>query len=110
MIRICRPPYRIMCPTAGRISTDLSFTGRCRHQTVQLGILGNGIDEWDERAAHTQKPVSGLGVGDIAHLLVGDVQELRELGTVGKRLIEHNHELGVGEHGARLHGIQQVVG
>ena len=41
-------------------------------------------------------------------MLVGDVQELRELGTVGKRLIEHDHELGVGEHGARLHGIQQV--
>ena len=50
----------------------------------------------------------GVGVGDIAHLLIGDIQKLCQLLPVRGRLIEHDDELRVGKHGAGLHGIQQI--
>lgn len=85
-----------------------ALAGARRHQAVKLGIFGETVDKRHQRRAVLDQPAACVGVGDIAHLFVGDVQKLRELGTVGERLIEHDYELGVGEHRARLHGIQQV--
>ena len=85
-----------------------TLTGARRHQAVKLGIFRKAVDKRHQRRAVLDQPAASVGIGDIAHLLVGNVQELRELGTVGRRLIEHDNELRIGEHRARLHGIQQV--
>jgi len=45
----------------------------------------------------------------LAHLLIGDVQELGKLPSVGGSLIQHDHKFRVGKHGAGLNGIQQVL-
>ena len=44
-----------------------------------------------------------------AHLFIGDIEELRQLCPVGRRLIQHDNKLRVGEHGAGLDGIQKVL-
>ena len=67
------PPLR--CVSAA----EHTLAGARRHQAVKLGIFGKTVDKRHQRRAVLDQPAACVGVGDIAHLLVGDVQELREL-------------------------------
>lgn len=55
----------------------LRFTGLGRHIAVQLGIFREAIDERHERVADLHQAVSRLGVGDVFHLILRDVEKLR---------------------------------
>ena len=66
----------------------ISFTGGGGHEFIQLRILGNGVGEGHQGAADPQQSMPRLGVGDVAHLRVGDMQQLCQLRPVGGRLIE----------------------
>ena len=72
-------------------------------------VLGETIDKRYQGTTVLDQTAACIRVGDIAHLLVGDVEELRQLLPVGSCLIQHDNELRVGQHGAGLHGIQQVL-
>ena len=80
-----------------------------RHQLIQLRIAWELIDKRDKGAAHFQKPLTCTDIGDIAHLQVGNVKELRKLDTVCGRLIEHDNKFAVGKHRPRRVALQQVV-
>ena len=76
------------------------LAGSGGHEPVQLRVLGDGIGEGHQGAADPQEAVSRLGVGDIAHLRVGDMQELGKLRPVRGRLIEQQQKFGVRQHEA----------
>ena len=56
--------------------TYLRLPRRCCDQAVQLSIPRNHVDEWHDAAAHAQQTVTCLGVGDVAQLCIGDMQQL----------------------------------
>ena len=64
------PPLRCV-PAA-----EHTLAGARRHQTVKLGIFGKTVDKRHQRRAVFDQPAACVGIGDIAHLLVGNVQEL----------------------------------
>lgn len=63
------PPLR--CVSAA----EHTLAGACRHQAVKLGIFGETVDKRHQRRAVLDQPTARIGVGDIAHLFVRDVQE-----------------------------------
>ena len=89
-----------------RISLVAGFGG---HEFVELGVLGEDVHEGHQSTAILQKATAGVGIGDVAELLLGDIEELGQLGPVVCGLIQHDYHLGVGEHGAALNGIQQIL-
>ena len=50
-----------------------------------------------------------LGVGDVAHLRVGDMQQLGKLHPVGGRLVEQQQKFGVRQHEPRRLGFQTFL-
>ena len=72
--------------------------------------MGNQICEWHQRAAHPQQTMTGRGVGDVVHLRLGKVQQLRQLLTICCSLIEQQQKLGVGKHQTSGFGSQTLVG
>lgn len=81
----------------------------CGHKLIELGILREPIDEGYQRRAVFNQSATGVGIGDTAHLLIGDVQQLGKLPSVGGSLIQHNYKFRVGKHGAGLNRIQQML-
>ncbi len=49
------------------------------------------------------------GLGDVGELVVRDVQQPRQLRPVGGRLVQHDQELAVGQHGPGGVGLEQIV-
>ena len=43
------------------------------HKLIEFGILWEPIDEGYQRRAVFNQSAAGVGIGDIAHLLIGDV-------------------------------------
>ena len=82
-----------------RISTGfLLVTGGSGHQAVKFRVPGELVGEGDDGAAHPDQAVTGLGAGDVGHLVCGDVQQLGKLRPVGGRLVQQHQKLTVGEH------------
>lgn len=90
-------------------SCKFTLTGARGHQLIELRIMREAIDERHQRRAVFDQPAACISVGDIAHLLAGNIQEFGQLTAVGCRLVEHDDKLGVREHGAGLDGIQQIL-
>ncbi len=90
-------------------SRKTAFTGSRGHKLVHLRVLREPVDKRHQGGAVANQTAAGIGVGDVTELLLGNVQQLSQPHSVGRRLIEHDHELGVGEHGGSLNGIQQVL-
>ena len=84
----------------------ISFPRGRGHEPIQLRILGNGVGERHQGATDPQQAVARLGVGDVAHLRVGDMQQLGKLHPVGGRLIEQQQKFGVRQHEPRRLGFQ----
>ena len=68
----------------------LSLAGGRGHQFIKCRVSRYGIGKGNEGAAETEQAVSGVCVGDIAHLCIGNVQEIGKLGPVGGGLIEQH--------------------
>ena len=60
-----------------------------RHNVVQLGIFRETVYKGQNDVAIEQKPLARFGMGDVRHLLRGDIELLRKDSPVARRLIEH---------------------
>lgn len=90
-------------------STTLDLSKLGRHQLVKLCIAWELIDKRDKGTSHFQKPLTCAHIRDIAHLQVGDIQELGKLQSVRGRLIEHDNKLTIGKHRPCCVALEQVV-
>ena len=80
-----------------------------RHQAVELSIFREGICERYDVARAANQPATCGNIGDIAQLVVGDVQQLRQFRAVGGALVQHYQKLRVRQHQAGGVGAQQFV-
>ena len=88
----------------------LLFLGRVgRHQSIELCILREGIGEWNNIARAPNQPAACRDIGDVAKLVVGDVQQLRQFRAVSSALVQHYQKLRVRQHQAGGVGAQQLI-
>ena len=88
----------------------LLFLGRVgRHQFIELCILREGIGEWNNIARAANQPAASGNIGDVAKLVVGNVQQLRQFRAVCGALVQHHEKLRVCQHQAGGVGAQQLV-
>ena len=80
-----------------------------RHQFIELCILREGIGEWNNVARAANQPAACGDVGDVAKLVVGNVQQLRQFLAVGGALVQHHEKFRVCQHQAGSIGAQQFV-
>ena len=80
-----------------------------RHQSIELCILREGIGEWNNVARAANQPAACRDIGDIAKLVVGNVQQLRQFLAVGGTLVQHDQKFRVCQHQAGGIGAQQFV-
>ena len=57
----------------------------------------------------TLTTVARLGVGDVTHLCVGDMQQFGKLSPVGGRLVEQQQKFGVCQHEPGRLGFQTFL-
>ena len=88
----------------------LPFLGRVgRHQFIELCILREGIGEWNNIARAANQPAACGNIGDVAKLVIRDVQQPRQFLAVGGALVQHHQKLRVSQHQAGGVGAQQFV-
>ena len=105
---IVQTNYRVhVCKVASH--GGISFPRGRGHEPIQLRIPGNGVGEGHQRAANPQQAVPRLGVGDVAHLRVGDMQQFCQLRPVRGRLIEQQQKFRVGQHEPGRLGFQTFL-
>lgn len=80
------------------------------HDTVQLGVLREVVNEGQDRVAVEQQPLALAGVGHIRKLMRRNVELLRQNLPVASGLIEHIDEIAVLKDVLNLAAGQQVVG
>ena len=80
-----------------------------RHQAVELSIFREGIGERHDVARAANQPAARGNIGDVAKLVVRDVQQLRQFRAVCGALVQHYQKLRVGQHQAGGVGAQQFV-
>ena len=80
-----------------------------RHQAVELSIFREAIGERHDVARAANQPAACGDIGDVAKLVVRDVQQLRQFRAVGGALVQHYQKLRVGQHQAGGVGAQQFV-
>ena len=80
-----------------------------RHQFIELCILREGIGERHDIARAANQPAACGNIGDVAKLVVRDVQQLRQFRAVGGALVQHYQKLRVRQHQAGGVGAQQLV-
>ena len=80
-----------------------------RHQAVELSIFREAIGERHDVARAANQPAACGDVGDVAKLVVGDVQQLCQFNAVGGALVQHHQKLRVCQHQAGGVGAQQLV-
>ena len=90
-------------------SRKAALAGPRGHKLVHLRILREAIDERDQGGAVADQTAAGVSIGDVAELLLGNVQQLCQSHPVGCCLVEHDNKFGIGQHGGCLHGIQKVL-
>ena len=80
-----------------------------RHQAVELSIFREAIGERHNIPRAANQPAACGDVGDVAKLVVRDVQQFRQFRAVGGALVQHHEKLRVGQHQAGGVGAQQFV-
>ena len=80
-----------------------------RHQAVELSIFREAIGERHDVARAANQPAARGNIGDVAKLVVGDVQQLRQFRAVGGALVQHYQKFRVCQHQAGGVGAQQFV-
>ena len=72
----------------------LPFLGRVgRHQFIEPCILRKGIGEWNNVARAPNQPAACRDIGDVAKLVIRDIQQLRQFLAVGSALVQHHEKL-----------------
>lgn len=79
------------------------------HQAVQLGALRETVRKRHDIPRAANQPAACGDVGDVAKLVVGDVQQLCQFRAVGGALVQHHEKLRVCQHQAGGVGAQQFV-
>ena len=80
-----------------------------RHQAVELSIFGERICERYDIACAANQPAACGNIGDVAKLVIRDVQQLRQFRAVGGALVQHYQKFRVRQHQAGELGAQQFV-
>ena len=70
---------------------------------------GKLVGKRDNSAADTEQAVTGLRVGDIAHLVFRDIEQFRQLRPVRGGLVEQHQKLTVCEHEPGRLGAQALL-
>lgn len=89
-------------------SSEYALTGAGGHQLIELGFLGEAVLERNQRATVLDQAAAGIGIGDVAHLVTGDLQKRRKQIPILVGLAQHDDELRVGDHDAGFGRIQQI--
>ena len=80
-----------------------------RHQFIELCILGKRICERHNIPRAANQSAACGDVGDVAKLVVGDVQQLRQFRAACGALVQHYQKLRVCQHQAGGVGAQQLI-
>ena len=80
-----------------------------RHQAIEFSIFRKTVGERHDIARAANQPATCGNIGDIAQLVVGDVQQLRQFRAVGGALVQHHEKLRICQHQAGGVGAQQFV-
>ena len=80
-----------------------------RHQAVELSIFWERICERYDIACAANQPAACGNIGDVAKLVIRDVQQLRQFRAVGGALVQHYQKFRVRQHQAGELGAQQFV-
>lgn len=80
-----------------------------RHQAIELRIFRKTVGERHDIARTANQPAACGHIGDVAKLVVGDIQQLRQFRAVGGALVQHHEKLRVCQHQAGGVGAQQFV-
>ena len=80
-----------------------------RHQAVELSIFRKTVGERHDISRAANQPATCGYIGDVAKLVVGDVQQLRQFRAVGGALVQHHQKFRVCQHQAGGVGAQQFV-
>ncbi len=67
----------------------------CCQQAVQMRILRKMVDKWDNHIPIKQKPLTGIGIGNIRKLVRGNIQLLCQNLPVSCGLVEHIDKITV---------------
>ena len=67
------------------------------------------IHKRHDSASALDEPTPGVHIGDVGELIIRDVQQARQFLPVCSRLIQHDEEFTVCQHGAGRVGLQQVL-
>ena len=78
-------------------------------QLIQGPGPGKLVGKRDNSAADTEQAVTGLRVGDIAHLVFRDIEQFSQLRPVCGCLVEQHQKLTVGEHEPGRLGAQALL-
>ena len=78
------------------------------HQFIQP-VLREVIHKGHDGAAALDEAAAGVHIGNVGELVVRDVQQPGQFRPVRRRLVEHDEELAVGQHGPGGVGLQEVV-
>jgi len=88
----------------------LLFLGRVgRHQLIELCVSGKTVGERHDIPRTPNQPAACGDVGDIAQLVIRDVQQPRQFRAVGGALVQHHEKFRVGQHQAGGVGAQQFI-
>ena len=80
-----------------------------RHQAIELRIFRKTVGKRHDIACAPNQPAAREDVGDVAQLVVGNVQQLRQFCAVGGALVQHHEKFRVCQHQAGGVGAQQFV-
>ena len=89
-------------------SSEYALAGAGGHQLIELGFLGEAVLERNQSAAVFDQTAAGIGVGDIAHLVMRDFQQRGQQIPVLIGLAQHDDELRVGDHDTGFGRMQQI--
>lgn len=79
-----------------------------RHYPVQLHIFRETVYKGQNDIAIVLKPLARFRMGDVAHLLRGNVELLRKDSPVAHRLIDHEDKTAVFKDVIYLAGVKQI--
>ena len=72
-------------------------------------VLRKMIHKRHDGAAALDESSASIHVGDVRELVVRNVQQPRQLHPICRRLVEHDEELAVRQHGAGRVGLEQIL-
>lgn len=95
-------------PAPSVLRRRIRLGGLGAHEPVEV-ILGEMVHKGHDGAAALDEPPAKVHIGDVGKLVVRDIEQSSQLRPVRARLVEHDQEFAVGQHGAGRVGLEQIV-